>query len=110
MMKDGGVAARAFETAYAACARLSGLGWRAGGITTMLEPDEEFVGLEGTFGALFNPAIGTPPLTPEREAARNLLSAAEMWPIRKWERRLQRVLTGEEEAYALREARASGIV
>jgi hypothetical protein len=33
-----------------------------------------------------------------------------MWPIRKWERRLQRVLTGEEEAYALREARASGIV
>jgi hypothetical protein len=74
MIKDGGVAARAFETAYAACARLSGLGWRAGGITTMLEPDEEFVGLEGTFGALFNPAIRTPPLTPEREAARKLLS------------------------------------
>jgi hypothetical protein len=73
----------------------------------MFEPDgQTTLSLE----AMFDPKTAGLLFTAERLAARKLLTPYEMWPIRKWERRLGRGLTEEEEAFVLADAKALGMI
>jgi hypothetical protein len=54
-----------------------------------------------TQGAMFRPEEPSPPLTPEREAARQLLSVEERKMVAAMERELVRPLTEEEERLVL---------
>jgi hypothetical protein len=54
-----------------------------------------------TQGAMFRPEEPSPPLTPEREAVRQLLSVEERKMVAAMERELVRPLTEEEERLVL---------
>jgi hypothetical protein len=59
---------------------------------------------------MFDPSAPSAPLTQERIAARRRMSPGEMWVIAKFERRMQRPLTPQEEDYALADAKALGML